>query len=75
MLKLAQQLKPGPKTPTAINPLMADGAPADVPSSDVQAPPIPDMASFEASVERMVAAVFVQATRTRTKGCSNPSWI
>ena len=58
MLKLAQQLKPGPKTPTAINPLMADGAPADVPSSDVQAPPVPDMASVEANVERMVAAAF-----------------
>ena len=35
---------------------MAEGAPADVPSSDVQGPPVPDMASFQANEERMVAA-------------------
>ena len=58
--RLEQQLKVGPKNATGVNALSAEATPESADSS----PPIADMASMQANLERMVAAAFTKAGQT-----------
>ena len=59
MLKLTQQLKGTPKIP--VNPLMTENSET---SDPVPPPPVADMASFQATMERMIAAAMNQRGRS-----------
>ena len=64
--KLKDSLKPKVKLPTSINVL---GAEQQVPETvDVPRPPVPDMASFQANIERMVNAAFDKNAKGRDRG-------
>ena len=82
MQRLAQQLKPGSKAPTGINQVAAETVgtespvtSTDAPASNVQPPPTPDVASFQANIERMVAAAVERGrgTTNTIPGSRKPS--
>ena len=58
--RLEQQLKTGPKNATGVNALSAEVGERHG-SECVEPPPMPDMASMQANLERMVAAAFSKA--------------
>ena len=68
MSKLVQQLKP--KNSTSVNQVGAD----DHSTVEPPAPPVPDMSSFQANLERMVAAAFEkQQDRGRSTHRTTPT--
>ena len=63
MSKLVQQLKGAPKNATSVNMVGSDHTSQT--SEEVPAPPVPDLASFQANIERMVAAALSKDDRGR----------